>query len=144
VAQRYPPHCTLTGFFRRHPDRVDEVAAEVARVVDLRGPVPPDAVTVTGLTTGEEWVGLELSSPWLQALTADFERHHQLMPGDDPLRPKDWLHLSLAYGCDDLDPHCRLAEKLFATIPPGGWEVALWQRRIDGSWRRCDTDEWLS
>ena len=126
----------MTGFFQRTRDRIAEVAVEVQTLVDRHGPIPATAVADSRLTSGPEWVGLELHSPWLQALTADFERSHRLLDGEDPIRPKDWLHLSLAYGREDLDPHRALAEQLFAPIPTGGWEVALWQRLADGSWRR--------
>jgi ubiquitin-associated SH3 domain-containing protein len=134
TAQTYPPHCTLTGFFRRTSDRADEVIAETAEVIGSLGPVPAGAVDVVGLTTTDDWVGLELRSPWLIEATAAVVAAHTVLPGDDALRPKDWLHLSLAYGVDDLAPHAELARRRVDPTSDHRWSIGLWERRPDGSW----------
>lgn len=140
TAQTYPPHCTLTGFFRRPAERVAEITAEIQQVIADAGPVPDDAVSYLGLLDRPGWVGFELRSLWLAERTADVVLAHRLQPEDDALRPKDWLHLSLAYGVGDIDPYRNLAtEHPLDPAPGGGWELALWERRADGAWRRLTT-----
>jgi ubiquitin-associated SH3 domain-containing protein len=136
TAQTYPPHCTLTGFFRRSHAGAEAAIAAMGRGIDAAGPVPDDAVEVVGLTATEEWVGLELRSPWLLSLTAAFAAEDRPEPGDEALRLKDWLHLSLAYGVDELDAHTALANQLVDPTRPAGWEVAVWERRANAHWIR--------
>lgn len=137
TAQTYPPHCTLTGFFRRHPARVGVIVGEIQPVIDEAGPVPADAVAVAGLRCTDDWVGFELRSTWLARRTEEVVAAHQLQPGEDALRSKDWLHLSLAYGIDDLDPYRRLAlDHGLDRRPIGGWEIGLWERTTTGAWHR--------
>jgi len=134
VAQDFPPHCTLTGFFRRTPTRAVELVAEAASVLDGLGSAPPPVVEVVALRATPEWVGLELRSSWLRAVTDGLVARDRPGPGDDPLRPKTWLHLSLAYGPEDLSSHAELARTTFSARAAAGWQVGLWQRRDDGSW----------
>lgn len=148
TAQTYPPHCTLTGFFRRTDAGVARAVAEIAPVIAAAGPVPGDAVTVVGCHATAEWVGLELRSPWLSDLAASVADGHTLAPGDDALRLKDWLHLSLAYGTAIdrpaadrssiallLDRYGALAEVMIDPNAAVGWEVGLWER-TDQGWVR--------
>ena len=132
TAQTYPPHCTLTGFFHRDPDEIERIAAEVAFAL---ADAPEGPVTIVDLHRRPEWTGLELQSPWLHSVVERFVALHRLGPGDDPLRPKDWLHLSLAYGIDDLGP----ANAALGDLDTGlsvVWDVALWQRHPNGAWSR--------
>ncbi len=141
VAQTYPPHCSLTGFFRRDDRGAGQAIEQIGSRVDGAGPVPAGAVEVVGLTTSDRWVGLELRSPWLIDLTAAVAEEHRPGPGDDALRPKDWLHLSLAYGHPggdqiDLGAHGRLATEMVDPTAAARWEVAVWERHPNGSWHR--------
>lgn len=136
TAQAFPPHCTLTGFFRRSPKRADAVLAEIAAVVAAAGPVPSDAVSVVDLIRGDRWIGLELESPWLRSLTADVITAVDVRPGEDALRPKEWLHLSLAYGIDELAAHADLATEIVETGLPVEWDVAVWERSAGPRWVR--------
>ncbi len=136
TAQAYPPHCTLTGFFRRSHAGAEAAIAAMGHRLDAAGPLPDDAVEVVGLTATAQWVGLQLRSPWLLSLTADLAAEDRPEPGDEALRLKDWLHLSLAYGVDDLDAHTALAKELVDPTRPVGWEVAVWERQANGSWIR--------
>jgi ubiquitin-associated SH3 domain-containing protein len=140
TAQTYPPHCTLTGFFRRDDQGASNAIDRMGRAIDQAGPVPDDAVDIVGLTADERWVGLELRSTWLADLAATAAARHQEGPGDDPIRLKDWLHLSLAYGLDDLTTHAALALDSIDPTLDAGWEVALWERHRDGAWTRHHGD----
>lgn len=131
TAQTYPPHCTLTGFFQRGDERVDEVTATVQQQVHSKGPLVDDAVRVSRIGIRNDWIGLELDAPdlitWTESLAADLPPH----PGEDALRPKTWLHLSLAYGVDDLAPYSALLPDDFDHHLVSGrcqWELALWER----------------
>lgn len=136
TAQSYPPHCTLTGFFRRDSNGTDRVAAELAVAIRRAGPPPVEWVEVVQLMVTDRWVGLELRSPWMLDFTARFVDEHGRRPGDDPIRLKDWLHLSLAYGLPELGPHARLACDMIDPSLDVGWELALWERHPDQTWTR--------
>jgi hypothetical protein len=154
TAQTYPPHCTLTGFFRRAENRSNEVVAEMGDQIRLAGDAPSRVVNVSGLRVFDGWVGLTIDSPWLVDLTSSIIAEHRLGPTDDALRQKDRLHLSLAYNdppVTDFDPspYVALAARHF---PENGrassagrglssqfrsaWEVAVWERHANGSWTR--------
>lgn len=135
TAQDYPPHCTLTGFFHRDAAEIPRIAGELGAAVADRDHTVGDGVDVVALHRGPDWVGLELRSPWLEDVTARFVRNHERAAGDDALRPKDWLHLSIAYGIDDLtiahDATKGFDHRLAAT-----WDIALWRRHPNGRWDR--------
>ncbi|MEM9132934.1 MAG: 2'-5' RNA ligase family protein [Actinomycetota bacterium] len=135
TAQSYPPHLTLTGFFHRRPADLGRVIDEATTVIERHRPVPTEAVRVTGLVSRDDWVGLTVESALLEQATAEFVAEHALVDGDDALRPKDWLHLSLAYGVDALDPYGERAQELIDPATDTGWELGLWER-ADGGWRR--------
>jgi ubiquitin-associated SH3 domain-containing protein len=135
-AQHYPPHCTLTGFFRRTGPEAELAISEIGILIERAGPVPDGAVEVVELATRPGWIGLELRSSWLTETTADIAARIDSPPGTDPLRPKDWLHLSLAYGIDGLDAHAALAIDLIDPTAAAGWDVALWERSPDEGWIR--------
>ncbi|MGH1492618.1 MAG: hypothetical protein ACRBK7_25040 [Acidimicrobiales bacterium] len=139
TAQTYPPHCTLTGFFHRSEDRAAEVTAEFREGLAAAGPVPSGAVEVVGLVTNDDWVGLEMRSAWLRELTENLAAAQVQHAEEDPLRIKDWLHLSLAYGTARLGSQAMLAREMID--PTAGladtdmaWEVGLWERLADGGW----------
>jgi hypothetical protein len=136
VAQTFPPHCSLTGFFRRTHVRSAGVVDELTRAIADLGPVPDNAVTVDGVRRQPDWVGLELESRWLLRAVRKLIAASEPGPGEDALRPKDWLHLSLAYGIDDLDVHASLAQTMFENPLSAGWSVGLWERLPTGEWRR--------
>ena len=133
-AQTYPVHCTLTGFFRRHGSRADAVLDHLAAVVAARGPVPSGAVAVDRLGVRDGWVGLELTSAWLLDLTAAVVAADEPRPGEDALRPKDWLHVSLAYGVTDLEHYVAHALDRVDPNLPASWRVGFWERLEDGAW----------
>ncbi len=132
TAQTYPPHCTLTGFFHRDEREIARIGAELVHALRAAGPMPTDAVEIVALHRKDDWIGLELSSPRLRALAERFVEGHRLDDGDDPLRPKDWLHLSIAYGSGDI-AGAEAVTDLDIRLDVA-WHVGLWQREADGTW----------
>lgn len=132
TAQRYPPHCSLTGFFHDDthavPVYVQAAEAAVGAAVAANRSV---AVEVVALRTEVTWIGLEIRSPDLQALATDFARRVADVPTRvDDIRLKDWLHVSLAYGHQP-DEHDELAELITGRVDPladVGWELRLYER----------------
>lgn len=128
-AQRYPVHCTLTGFF--HDDDVDRyvrAAGEVAAPVDVH---------IVALRTEADWIGLEVRSPGLLAVTERFAAS-VADPGSrsDAIRPKSWLHVSLAYG-HRMEEHAMLAHRAVTLVDPSAaatWGLHLYQRDLGDRW----------
>lgn len=145
VAQTYPPHCTLTGFFHRPAHRVQESCDALAVALDRAG-LGPDGraesceVTVRGLHHRDGWLGLELDSTRLRGTAAAFAAAAAPLrrPGDDALRLKEWLHLSLAYDTDPatLARHAALARAVVEPDLQCDWEVGLWRRHPGDQWER--------
>lgn len=137
TAQTYPPHCTLTGFFRRKPADIPRAVGEVAAVSQATG--GDLTVSAARLKKSGDWVGFALESLPFEAAIREFVSRHVVGDGDDTLRPKTWLHLSLSYG-DGADPdrHLTEAEQVFSGVEAGHWSLGLWRRR-DGAWRRLST-----
>lgn len=136
AAHRYPPHITLTGFFR------DEVAAlpiylralewALARALPHRPAVP---FHISELLLGQEFHGLLIESPWAEALTADFKTAAQSTSRSDELRLKRNLHLSLAYGFA-AEQHSALASLAAQHIDVAAavdWELRFYERS-DTQW----------
>ncbi|MCH7788553.1 MAG: hypothetical protein IH940_03835 [Acidobacteria bacterium] len=141
TAQAYPPHCTLTGFFHRSESRATQVIADLTAEICQAGRPPSGLVRIAGLRAIDGWVGLTLESPWLIELTESVITGQELAAGDDPLRPKDWLHLSLAYEVDDTAPYLALADHIVGTeagddLGNFSWEVAIWERIEPGRFLR--------
>jgi hypothetical protein len=134
VAQTYPIHCTLTGFFRRRDGRADEVLSHLGQVVADVGPPPEGAIRVERLGVHEEWLGLELGSTWLLELIDTVVEADRPRADEDALRPKRWMHLSLAYGTDDLGPYVDFARSTVDLSRPASWNVGFWERHVNGAW----------
>ena len=147
-AQSYPPHVTLTGFFHRTPGRVMSIAEAFTRAVDAAAPQGLDGVrwvepAELDLQVNHDWTGLHVTAPWMDAVVAAFASPDSAAQpadgGEDELRPKSWLHLSLAYGAG-YDEFSRAAAaehtaELQRLTAEAKWTVALWRR--DGSaWDR--------
>ncbi len=136
TAHTYPPHVTLTGFFRRGQARADEMVELAREVIADAGPPPAGSVEVVDLLARPDWVGLEVSSVWLTDLASRFAGTDVAGAEEDAIRLKTWLHLSLAYGVDDLSAHAAAAHELVDPSLPVEWEVALWERLSAGHWER--------
>jgi hypothetical protein len=146
-AQTYPPHVTLTGFFHRDPSRMMPILDAFTRAVDAAAPRGLDGVrwvaaAALELQVNHDWAGFHVAAPWMDAVVAAFaapDSAAQPADAEDELRPKSWLHLSLAYGTG-FDEFARTATaehtvELQGLIAEDEWTVSLWRR--DGSaWDR--------
>jgi hypothetical protein len=143
-AQAYPPHVTLTGFFRRQPSRLPAIVDAFAGALDAAAPAGLDGLrwvvpAALELQVNDDWIGFHVTAAWMDRLVAAFctpgSAAQPAGAGDDELRPKSWLHLSLAYGAG-YDESTRAAAadhaaELQTLMAEGQWTVALW--RADGS-----------
>lgn len=138
TAQTYPPHCTLTGFFHRDSSALDRIIREARLAVGECARVSSVAVDLVSLHTTAQWVGIELRSQLFLDVADRFRITHERRESDDPIRCKDWMHLSLAYGDGvDLSRHGSLAAGLFGeALRPCDWEIGLWERTAIGQWLR--------
>jgi hypothetical protein len=136
-AHDYMPHCTLTGFFEDDSAAIPLYITALTTALACHQDSQPDPViTVNRLTFAAKWHGLALQSPWLQQFVHTFARQAQSPTRSTPLRLKDWLHLSLAYGFapDQHQPLQRLAEQLITLESPVQWELRFYQRHPDNQW----------
>ncbi len=136
TAQTYPTHISLTGFFRRTADGVDRAVADVQRARDVAA---AGSVVVNSLMELDDWLGLDIASGWLSSIATSVADSHRLDPGDDPIRLKDWLHLSLAYGdvpaAVTIAELAELARSMISIEAEVQWSVGLWERR-GSTWSR--------
>jgi len=134
-AHRFMPHCTLTGFFHDAPASATAYGDQLNHLLTTLRPSQP-TVQVTALTLRPDWHGLELAAPWLYQLALAFREQAQGTALVSPIRPKHWLHLSLAYG---FAPHHAaalqaLAQAHIAITSPVTWELRFYQRCRGNTW----------
>ena len=145
AAHAYMPHCTLTGFFEDDERAIALYTRLLASILlDYRESIPEPAIAIQQLTFRADWHGLELTAAWLKQLTCDFAAQATSPTRCQPLRLKEWLHLSLAY---DFDPAYgavlkRLATDLIDLSAPVSWHLRLYQRSADNVWR-CHSSQVL-
>lgn len=134
-AQDYPPHVTVVGFFRREHHHLDAVIAHLGAAVDECRSVRPPEIAVMARHTWPGWVGLELASTWVVDLAERFALlNRPRSPHEDEVRVKRWLHLSLAYGVDDLSGAASMACELVDPDAPAGWHLLLYERSEGHEW----------
>jgi ubiquitin-associated SH3 domain-containing protein len=136
-AHRYPPHCTLTGFFRDEAASIPiYIAALDSALQSARSCQPFPVMRVLSVDFTPNWHGLQLESDWLKALVADFAVRVDSPTRADALRLKDWLHLSLAYGFAPANaaPLEALARELIDRRTPVRWELRLYEREPGDHW----------
>lgn len=137
TAHHYMPHCTLTGFFEDQTSAVPKYTQKLERSLKrFRRSQPEPPLVVKDLNFRDDWHGLELSSDWLRQLIVDFVCRATSPTRKTPLRPKDWLHLSLAYGFmpDQADTLQTLAQDLVDPQAPVSWEIRFYQQNPDQTW----------
>ena len=138
AAHRYPPHCTLTGFFHDNTASVPGYITALDAAIERGKATRPSAIlTVNGLQTSAEWIGLAVEGPWLKSLVADFATAAASPTRRDALRLKDRLHLSLAYEfpAEQCSTLAQLAHTLIAPAAPVGWELRFYEREPGDVWR---------
>ncbi|MEM8809425.1 MAG: hypothetical protein AAGF01_25670, partial [Cyanobacteria bacterium P01_G01_bin.38] len=98
AAHAYMPHCTLTGFFNDDECAIAPYIRTLENVLAAnRALIPKPPILIKQLTFRSDWHGLELSADGLKQLVAIFADQAASPTRLEPLRLKDWLHLSLAY-----------------------------------------------
>ncbi|MEM1310123.1 MAG: hypothetical protein AAF892_06960 [Cyanobacteria bacterium P01_D01_bin.71] len=137
TAHRYMPHCTLTGFFEDATSSIPKYTRALERSLKrYRRSQPTPPLEVSGMAFRDDWHGLELASDWLKKLVLDFVCTATSPTRKSPLRPKDWLHLSLAYGFvpDQAEALKTLAQEVINFAAPVEWELRFYQQNPDLSW----------
>jgi hypothetical protein len=136
-AHAYMPHCTLTGFFHDEPEALQ---ASIETLDAAYRGLPPEHATpilrVREMMLTPEFHGLLLESEALRAMAADFARRAISPTRRDAIRPKDWLHLSLAYGFppEQHQPLAALACEMVKPYAPVGWSLRFYERHANGEW----------
>jgi hypothetical protein len=138
TAHRYMPHCTLTGFFHDQLASVPWYASALAQALASASCLrPAQPILVTDLIFKSEFHGLLIEAEWLRTLIADFASRAGSSPTRrTPIRLKDGLHLSLAYGFPpETAPQLQtLAEELVTPFIATDWELRLYERQPGDTW----------
>lgn len=137
AAHAYMPHCTLTGFFDDFNRAVPIYTRTLVRAYKrAMGSRPNPVVTITDLSFKPDWHGLELDAPWLQQLILDFACTADSPSRKTTIRPKSWLHISLAYDfvADQAEALTQLAQIIVDPTAPADWELRFYQRNPGNQW----------
>jgi ubiquitin-associated SH3 domain-containing protein len=133
----YMPHCSLTGFFHDTPTAAQHYIHALDHILARMGPSQPHPVMhVTGMYFYDDFHGLTLQSSWLADVTKAFAATTCLEMKQEPIRIKEWLHLSLAYRFKP-DEHQALKALARQSIDPRaavGWELRFYQRQDENRW----------
>ena len=137
AAVAYMPHCTLMGFFQDELTQIPSYLETIEQTLfSYRSRGFDLAIAIEQLSFRANWHGLELQADWLKQFAADFANKAVSPTRAEPLRLKDWLHLSLAY---DFEPECapRLIEaaRVIDISAPVAWELRFYQRDLDNCWQ---------
>jgi len=148
AAHRYMPHCSLTGFFQEwavpgllDPSQTLKIYHDTLTNLfgDARLRSTP-TIAVKTLVFRSHWYGLELESPWIISKIQEFIQTLQIAHRDPrelaPIRPKEWLHVSLAYEFSPIAamPLKELAQNLINPQLSVSWELRLYQRLTENQW----------
>ena len=135
AAHAYMPHISLTGFFQDEPTAIPDYVALLEALLRTQDPI---AVLVERLIFSEEFHGFEISSPGLRTLTDSFIANAPRKSRHEAIRPKTWLHLSLAY--QFLPEHHATLKETAESFPferhtvSCPWEVRFYERQDDNLW----------
>lgn len=141
AAHAFPPHCTLTGFFRDQPSTVGSYVAALRDAWQQSAPGDGRLdLRVASLQLMESFHFLLLSSVGLKPFVRRFVASAASPTRAETLRTKEWLHLSLAYGFPPTQRGAlrRIALERLASVDStrATWEVCLYERRRGGSWTK--------
>jgi ubiquitin-associated SH3 domain-containing protein len=137
LAHQYMPHCSLTGFFEAPIDEIPIYIEALNQVYQQAQQQDISlSIQILGMTFKPEWHGLELDGIGIQRLIADFIQRIEKSHLEVQLRPKNWLHLSLAYGFQSQHSQAlkQLAQQYVNPQMPTAWELRFYQRHVDGGW----------
>jgi ubiquitin-associated SH3 domain-containing protein len=137
LAHQYMPHCSLTGFFEAPVDEMPiylealQQAYQQAKQQNI-----PLSIQILGMTFKPDWHGLELEGIGIQKIITDFIQKVEKSYVEVQLRPKNWLHLSLAYGFKLQHSQAlkQLAQQSVNPQTPTAWELRFYQRHFNGQW----------
>jgi ubiquitin-associated SH3 domain-containing protein len=135
-AHEYMPHVTLTGFFRAAPSEIHRHVEVIGQLV-MEEPPPPSAVSVTGALYEPDFHVLTVESRWAARLARRFaDRCPPTATRAAAIRPKDRLHVSLAYGFtpDDGPTLQRMSRAAVDPSLPTVWELRFYERLAPGAW----------
>ncbi len=136
-AHQYMPHCSLTGFFEAPISNLSIYLQALHQTHEqMKGHNIPLSVQILGMSFQPKWQGLELKAAHLKQLIADFIQTVEQSDAEVKIRPKDWLHLSLAYGFkpEHEETLKQLAQKAINPDIPTEWELRFYQRHPNWTW----------
>ena len=139
AAHAFPPHITLTGFFHDIAEAVPHYVECCAEVIDHPVEALSPKINVVGSLFRPDFHGLLIESSWAQQVVAEFAtRATASRTRTDDIRPKDRLHLSLAYefAAEDHEGLKALATELVDPRADVAWEVRLYERRPARQWKQ--------
>lgn len=142
-AQSYPPHCSLTGFFKSSGELVSDVEALLRAEVESLGTDGDHREVVLERRKTESWLGLSIHCSNWARLSQKFADECESLP-IEPVRSKSDLHLSPAYGAGlSADEHLSLALGAFHGVDlwDVSWTIGLWAFERP-RWRQLWAAEW--
>lgn len=142
LAHQYMPHCSLTGFFEAPIDEMPIYLEALHQAYQqAKQQENPLYLQILGMTFKSNWHGLELEEIGIKKLITDFIQRIENLKLEVKIRPKNGLHLSLAYGFkpQDFQSLKQLALQYINPQTPTAWELRFYQRHLDGEWT-CHTN----
>jgi ubiquitin-associated SH3 domain-containing protein len=136
-AHQYMPHCSLTGFFEASTDDISVFIEALNQTYQQRQKQKISlSLQVLGMMFKSEWQGLELEGKAVKHLIHDFIQKIEESNLTVNIRPKDWLHLSLAYGFQPQHYLIlkQLAQEYVNPQTSTEWELRFYQRHYNGEW----------
>ncbi|HHP7232340.1 MAG TPA: hypothetical protein ACFCUY_15945 [Xenococcaceae cyanobacterium] len=138
TAHKYPPHCTLTGFFTDELSSISFYLEALERAyLEAKNNNLSLDIKIKKITFNETWHGLELKADNLKQLVNNFARLENSPTRQEKLRLKDWLHLSLAYdfNFEYGEKLQDLATEIIDLKAEVNWELRFYQKNPDWTWK---------
>lgn len=134
AAHKYMPHCTLTGFFEDQTSTIDLYCQALKTTYQTHK--NSLEIDIVALLLKEKWQGLQLQGENLKNAIAHFAQIAQSPTRNEPIRLKDWLHLSFAYSYppEQQEKLAQLASEIINIQAPVEWELRFYQRHPDWTW----------
>lgn len=134
AAHKYMPHCTLTGFFEDEISTIN-LYCQALKTAYKNCKMPLE-IEIVAMLLKTKWQGLQLQGENLKTAIAHFAQIAQSPTQKEPIRLKDWLHLSLAYSypAEHQEKLAQLATEIIDIQAPVEWELRFYQRHPDWTW----------